>query len=94
MNCATCCPWDFEAVISRISSIDCYTPVISSTITFGIHTELLLHVKLLLLRDIFCIISVDNKIEFTCTKNIENRVKQCKVFLVPKHEIQKEIKSK
>ena len=29
-----------------------------------------------------------------CTKNIENRVKKCKVFLAPKHEIHKEIKSK
>ena len=48
----------------------------------------------MLLRDIFCVISVDNKTEFTCTKNIENRVKQCKIFLAPKHEIQKEIKSK
>ena len=37
-------------------------PVLPSII-FQIHTELLLHVQLSLLRDIFCAISVDNKIE-------------------------------
>ena len=37
----------------------CNSPVLS-TIILQIHTELLLHVQLLLLRDIFCVISVDN----------------------------------
>ena len=39
----------------------CTSPI-SSTIIFQIHTELLLHVQLSLLRDIFWVISVDNKI--------------------------------
>ena len=60
-----------------------------STIIFLIHTELLPHVQLLLVRDIICVISVDKKcqevwryvkyctIQITCTENIGNRVKQC-----------------
>ena len=63
----------------------CISPVLSNII-FQIHTESLLHVQPSLLRNIFCVISVDNKIQrglqlqntvqFTCTENIENRVKQ------------------
>ena len=37
----------------------CTSPV-SSTFIFQIHTELFLHVQLSLLRDIFCVIPVDN----------------------------------
>ena len=37
------------------------SPVLS-TIIFQIHTELLPHVQRLLLREIFCVMSVDNKI--------------------------------
>ena len=40
----------------------CNSPVLS-TITFQIHAELLLYVQLSLLRDIFYLISVDNKIQ-------------------------------
>ena len=40
----------------------CVTLLFYLPIIFQIHTELSPHVQLLLLRDIFCIISVDNKI--------------------------------
>ena len=63
----------------------CISPVLSNII-FQIHKESLLHVQPSLLRNIFCVISVDNKIQrglqlqnaiqFTCTENIENRVKK------------------
>ena len=39
----------------------CTSPV-SSTIVFQIYTELLLYVQPSLLRDIFCVIFIDNKI--------------------------------
>ena len=39
----------------------CNSPVLS-TIVFQIHNKLLFHVQLSLLQNIFCVISVDNKI--------------------------------
>ena len=39
----------------------CNPPVLA-TITFQIHTELFLHVQLSLLRDIFCVVSVEHGI--------------------------------
>ena len=50
-----------KQLLFGIYSIDCCVSPVSSTIIFQIHTEFLLHVQLSLLRNIFCVISVDNK---------------------------------